>query len=80
MRTSISGMTAVMIMAAREVEGMYWKRELRTASARSTTLPNINRDKSICSPVNALTSYGKYIYTLSLQHQGMSTDPPSGPR
>ena len=32
-------MTATMMMAARDVEGMYWKRELRTASARRTMLP-----------------------------------------
>ena len=35
----MTGMTAAMIMAAREVDGMYWKRELRTARASSTILP-----------------------------------------
>lgn len=39
MRTSMTGMTAAMIMAARDVDGMYWKRELSTARASRTTLP-----------------------------------------
>ena len=39
--TSITGMTAAMIIAAKEVDGMYWNKELRTASARRTTLPTM---------------------------------------
>ena len=45
----MTGMTAAMIMAAKEVDGMYWKRELRTARASSTILPTDKRGQNIFS-------------------------------